>query len=135
MREFSLTTNCLEHDCSWTTTRAENVFINLLKNSASSDVVKDTVRELAVLSSELRKEDKVLSLAQQLFSQNLPVKIEFLTSAYSNLRRINPNLEYSLIFSELIKTANTPEKRVRLWLDEMNAHDRPYASRVHSAAF
>jgi len=65
---------------------AENVFINLLKNSSRSDVVKDTVRELAVLSSELRKEDKVLSLAQQLFSQNLPVKIEFLTSAYSNLK-------------------------------------------------
>lgn len=114
---------------------AEKYFIRLIKESSTSIAAKAAIRELALVSSEIKSEREIVEMADTLFAKDPAKRLEFLSTTYSNYRRENPEFKAKIIFDRLIKFANTPEKRVDLWLNEMRASDRPFASLAQMSAF
>ncbi len=114
---------------------AEETLLNLLKKSTLGEMAPTIVKELAVVSARIRNESGLISLASQVFPLDSERRAEFLSSAYSHLQRQQPKTNHGTIFQSLMNLASAPEKRVRLWLDEIRNTRQNYASRRPLANF
>ena len=110
---------------------AEEMFISLIKDPNAGIAGRDAVKELAYVSVQTRNEAGVVSLGNTLFLTEPAKKAEFLSSAWSNLQRLDEGKPNSLVFTELMRMADGPDKRIQLWLEEIRANRRPYASKRH----
>ncbi|MCB0412257.1 MAG: hypothetical protein KDD22_07005, partial [Bdellovibrionales bacterium] len=67
--------------------------------------------------------------------KNSVARLDFLSSVYPSLQRSRPGQEFPKVFAELLKLAETPEKRIQLWVSEIKSSRQEHASRDPYGAF
>jgi hypothetical protein len=103
----------------------------LIRDPKAVSVNREAIKDLANVATQAHTDPEVQEMADQLFAGKPEKKSAFLTGAWSNFQKAGMNHQVSRVFSSLMQMAATPEKRLRLWLDETRANRKPYASSRH----
>ena len=108
--------------------QAEKMLVLLAGQKWAGSFADDSIKDLAFISSFFRTEEQAIQFAAQSFSQNLPVRIQYLTELYMYFQNQSTTKRKPLLLAEILLLEKNPANRLKVLIATLKTSQRGVAS-------